>query len=165
MPQNVFDSQVIELTSEIPGSGSVCFDPENVLLEGSYSDQLSAYRAKKAWIEALERCFLLDVSHDFHVRVASSYTDSKFVLKCEFTTACARYAFWRLTNQQAPEAQYIIETGHIPRGESRHEDFLEVQDLKPIEEYDPLVLRGGDSENRQNRSVKYWISKLMERLS
>ncbi len=166
MPQNVFESQLIELTSEIPVGTSVLFDPENVRLEGAYNDELSAFRAKRVWVEALERCFLLDSDHDFDIRVSSSVDEGRFVLRCDFETACARYAFWRLTNQQAPEAQYMIETAHIPRGESRHEEFLEAPDLKPIRDEGPLVLRGGRAQGGNlGDSVKYWIDKLIERLS
>jgi hypothetical protein len=166
MPQNVFESQVIELTAEIPANTCVCFDPENVRLEGAYKDQLSAYRAKRVWIEALERCFLLDLTHDFNVTVTSKVSEGKFTLRCDFFTACARYAFWRLTNHQAPEAQYMIETGHIPRGESRHEDFLEAPDLRPIADDGPLVM--GSEEAQQGnlgKSVKYWLDRIMQKLS
>ena len=82
MPQNVFDSQVVELTPETSGRTCVIFDPENVRLEGGYKDQISAYRAKRIWVEALERCFLLDMGHDFQISVASNIAESHFVLRC-----------------------------------------------------------------------------------
>ena len=56
----------------------------------------------------------------------------RFMLRAHFVSACARYAFWRLTNCQAPETQYIMETAHIPVCESRHDDILSVPDMQPL---------------------------------
>lgn len=135
MQEKVRSQNVINLTDEIlRASPLVRFDPERILLQGSYEDQLSAYRARKIWQETFERCFLLDDGHDFECNVISDYESHSFTLRCYFLTACARYAFWRLTNQQAPEAQYMIETAHIPHCESRHTELLCAPDLAPVEE-------------------------------
>jgi hypothetical protein len=107
----------------------VCFDPEEAVLEGTYLDELSAYRARRVWTETFETNFLLEPNHDFIFRVLSSLEGRKFVLKCDFATACGRYAFWRLTRNQAPEAQYLIETAHIPQADSRREETLHTADL------------------------------------
>jgi len=168
MYQNVFESQVVELTSEISGEPCVSFDPEHVRLEGVYGDQLSAYRAKRGWIDALEKCFLLDLSHDFNIAVVSSYADNRFILRCEFVTACARYAFWRLTNHQAPEAQYSIETAHVARGASQHDEFVSCPDLVPFQstESAPLVL--GDTLNDRGNiasTVREVFGKIVKSLS
>ena len=167
MLQNVFNSQVIELTSEITDGPCVSFDPERVRLEGIYHDQISAYRAKRAWIEALERCFLLDLSHDFSIAVSSAYDEGRFTLHCDFLTACARYAFWRLTNHQAPEAQYTIETAHIPRGESRLDDFVAAPDLSPLrpEHHDPLVLQGDGHRGNLADTVRSVFERIVKSLS
>ena len=134
MQQERIGAQQIELTREISFPGSVFFDSDAIVLQGSYADQLSAYRARKTWVETLESCFLLDQGHDFVISVHSSLEDSRFNLICEFKSACARYAFWRLTNHQAPEAEYLIETAHIPTSESRHEDFLFAPDMRSVVE-------------------------------
>lgn len=126
--------QDIELTREIGFPGDVTFDPEQVTLQGTYGDQLSLYRARRAWKETFESCFLLDPGHDFEIRVSSSVAEGRFTLVCSFLTACGRYAFWRLTSEQAPEAQYLIETAHLPQGESVQSDFLSAPDLRPAVE-------------------------------
>jgi hypothetical protein len=97
----------------------VCFDPNEVTLEGCYRDQLSLYRAKRVWKLALEGNFLLESEHDFTIVAASNVGEMRYLLKCNFLTACGRYAFWRLTHNQAPEAQNLIETAHIPDGEAK----------------------------------------------
>jgi hypothetical protein len=165
MPQNVFDSQVAEVTPEIPRNTCVCFDPENVRLEGFYGDQISAYRARRMWVEALERCFLLDLGHDFEVTVHSDLPNSRFKLRCEFVTACARYAFWRLTNQQAPEAQYLIETGHIPRCESHYEEFTSAPDLKPLEEpSEPPFVEDSRLQGNIGGTVRQLLTRIFQSL-
>jgi len=141
-----------DLAENIELSDGVCFDPDNVSLRGCYSDELSAHRAKRLWVETLENCFLLEEGHDFSVRVRASLEKAQFVLVCEFGTACARYAFWRLTNNQAPEAQYVIETAHIPVCDSRQEDILRAPDMKSIHE-EPFILRGsGDADGKSGLS-------------
>lgn len=132
MHQN--DSQALNFWTSESSSGDVRFDPENVTLKGNYRDELSAYRAKQIWNEALESHFLLDFGQDFALTVTSHSEEGRFELSCDFKSACARYAFWRLTNHQAPEVQYVIETAHIPNCELRHEEFLTAPDLRSTEE-------------------------------
>lgn len=117
----------------------VRFDTEQARLHGEYSDQLSAYRAKRVWEATLERNFLLDPEHDFSLKVVSEVAAHEFLLTCIFHTACARYALWRLTNEQALEAQYAIETAHVPTGQ--FEAMLRSPDLAPWQP-EPLVLQG-----------------------
>lgn len=126
--------QDIDLTREISFQGDITFDPEAVSLTGSYGDQLSLYRARKSWKETLENCFLLDAGHDFEIRVSSRLANGEFMLSCRFLTACGRYAFWRLTSEQAPEAQYLIETGHLPNSNFRLNDLISAPDLRPAVE-------------------------------
>lgn len=124
-------SELIELTEEVSSLDGVRFDPNSVTLEGLYGDEVSAYRAKKTWLETLKASFLLEPGHDFELSVAHDEGAERYILACAFKTACARYAFWRLTNHQAPEAQYQIETGHIPQCDSREADFLRAPDMRP----------------------------------
>lgn len=167
MPQNLFDSHVVEIAPEAVRSTCVCFDPENVRLEGNYADQISAYRARRIWAETLERCFLLDQGHDFDVRVVSDLARARFTLRCSFTTACARYAFWRLTNQQAPEAQYLIETAHIPRCESHHDEFVAAPDLHSINESEtiPLVEHPISERGNLRGTVRQLLDRLMQKFT
>ena len=152
--------QPIELTEELPSGGGVYFDSENLLLQGAYTDQISAYRAKRSWAEALEANFLLESGNDFKIRVAEDHNASTFVLNCKFITACGRYAFWRLTNNQAPEAQYLIETGHIPQCESSHTQLMQAPDLKPVRE-EPTILGKVAEENSKLAS---WIRGIIKRM-
>jgi len=107
------ETQIIDFENFVP---EVSFDLDRIVLEGYYADELSAYRAKKTWAKTLETSFLLDLDFDFKVIVER--TDQPFYsVRCDFSTACGRYAFWRLTHNQAPEIQYIIRTAHIPSTE------------------------------------------------
>jgi hypothetical protein len=90
------------------------YDSERLMLEGVYLDEVTAYRARKGWIEAFETNFLLEDRIDFRVRVVQLAQKGRFGVTCEFLTACGRYAFWRLTHHQAPEVQFILETAHLP---------------------------------------------------
>jgi hypothetical protein len=81
------------------------YDADAVTLLGKYSDELSAHRSKRSWIELLNSYFLLEPDRDYDIFVEAILEEEHFVLSCFFTSACGRYAFWRLVNQQAPEAE------------------------------------------------------------
>jgi len=130
--------QVIELTRELPISEAVHFDCEGVTLLGTYQDELSLHRAKKNWTNILESNFLLEPEYDYSLSHSSLLKEGNFALQCHFLTACGRYAFWRLTNDQAPEAQYMIETAHIPNAELRELEFSMAPDMSPINSVAPL---------------------------
>lgn len=126
------DNQVIELIQELSSSNAVFFDGEKVSLIGTYADQLSAYRAKRSWVETLETFFLLEEGRDLKFMVDSDLESQSHILRCNFLSACARYAFWRLTNEQAIEAQYILETAHIPHCQARKSEFDFATQLKSL---------------------------------
>ena len=130
----VQEPQVVNLTDDFSERECVSFDPEALALEGNYNDELSAHRAKRSWTNVLETTFLLDKGHDFKLRVVNP--EANYLLRCEFTTACGRYAFWRLTNNQAPEAQYQIETAHIPNAEAHALNLLHAADMQRASESD-----------------------------
>lgn len=90
------------------------YDSDRLTLSGVYLDEITAYRARKRWIEALEINFLLEERHDFSIKVRSSHGGKLYKVRCDFQTACGRYAFWRLTHHQAPEVQFLLETAHLP---------------------------------------------------
>ena len=145
------DRQVIELTKELLGAESVLFDPHEVSLRGVYNDELSLYRAKKNWATILETNFLLEHEYDYSISRKVESDEGIYTLRCHFLTACGRYAFWRLTNDQAPEAQYLIETAHIPNAESRIDDFKGAPDMRPIYDY----LDDSIADSKDNLSTKY----------
>lgn len=120
----------------------VSYDSESISLCGLYSDELSAHRAKKIWIEAFTASFLLEEEHDFNITIQRE-NDKRYLMICHFNTACARYAFWRITNGQAQEVKSLIETAHIPVCDSRREDILHAPDLKSIHDnpYTPARVR------------------------
>jgi hypothetical protein len=112
-----------------PGMLGLWYDPERLIVEGVYQDEVTAYRARRRWIEALEKNFLLEESLDFSLKVRCSRGGRNFRVRCDFLTACGRYAFWRLTHHQAPEVQFLLETAHLPHSIpsfSREEDEFEV---------------------------------------
>ncbi len=144
--------QHIELYDIISAEG-VTFDPDQLILKGCYADELSAHRARKLWIETLSANFLLDKDYDYSIQISSSPEANVFLLSCNFITACACYAFWRITNNQAPEAQYVIETAHIPMCASRHEDILRAPDLRPVHE-ESMLYSGKYSYRRDSGLFK-----------
>ncbi|MBL7663428.1 hypothetical protein JNK13_11815 [bacterium] len=85
--------------------GVLSFDADGTTLIGRYTDELSAYRAKRKWIEILKKHFLLDQGRDYELSILVNPVNKYFALNCYFTSACGRYAFWRLVNNQAPEAE------------------------------------------------------------
>lgn len=90
------------------------YDAEKLILEGIYLDEVSAYRARRSWIKTFEMNFLLEEIHDFKVKVVFERDEGRYHVQCTFTSACGRYAFWRLTHHQAPEVQFTLETAHLP---------------------------------------------------
>lgn len=113
----MFD-QGIGVTAEGVSEGRMLglwYDPDRLIIEGIYCDELTAYRARRRWIEALKVHFLLDDGEDFSLKVKLLRSNRHFKVQCNFLTACGRYAFWRLTHHQALEVQCILETAHLPR--------------------------------------------------
>lgn len=142
----------------------VCYDPDSITLEGWYTDELSAFRARRNWADTLQSQFLLE-EQDFSLQVTHVAQADRYLLKCGFLSACARYAFWRLTNGQAPEAQYLIETAHIPGGESNFEDFLRAPDMREASQSGPLVLGAPGEGPLLNSNWFDWVKKLFGKMS
>jgi hypothetical protein len=151
-----------QLATQTETFQGVCFDPDNVVLEGIYSDEISAHRAKRRWVTTLEGCFLLDKGLDYEISVASNTEIRSFRLSCRFISACARYAFWRLTNSQAPEAQYIIETAHIPECESRIMDFASAPDMTHISQLEANLEQHFGNVESVGTILKRILNKLIK---
>ncbi len=98
-----------------PEGVGLWYDSDRLTLSGVYLDEITAYRARKRWIEALEINFLLEERHDFAIKVRAAHGGKLYKVRCDFQTACGRYAFWRLTHHQAPEVQFLLETAHLPQ--------------------------------------------------
>lgn len=158
MSFDLANEQLVELSEEFDNQVSVLFDSDQVTLEGRYEDELSIFRARKVWTEVLETNFLLEKGDDFKFGTVTDLDEKRFVLKCSFSTACGRYAFWRLVNSQAPESQYLIETAHIPDGASHHFELLRAPDLRSASESDHFH----ESDIKAWRFVR-WMRRLLER--
>ncbi len=100
--------------AEAPQGLGLWYDAERLILEGAYLDEITAYRARRRWIQTFEMNFLLEGDHDFRLKVIFEDESHRFFVRCTFLTACGRYAFWRLTHHQAPEVQFMLETAHLP---------------------------------------------------
>lgn len=111
-------TEFLETSSYGSNGVGLWYDSDRLLLEGIYLDEITAYRARKKWIEALETNFLLEERHDFTIKVRRAARGEHYSVRCGFASACGRYAFWRLTHHQAPEVQFLLETAHLP-----HVDF------------------------------------------
>lgn len=96
----------VELNSVHSREG-LTFDAGNVKVCSRYTDELAAYRSRKNWKEVLNSYFLLDESRDYKVEInpVELENSKEFEVVCHFNSACGRYAFWRLVNHQAPEAE------------------------------------------------------------
>lgn len=82
------------------------FHADGAALITAFSDELAAYRARKIWVDAFRNYFLLEKDRDYEIWVNPSIQDEQcFVLSACFSSACGRYAFWRLINQQCPEVE------------------------------------------------------------
>jgi hypothetical protein len=81
------------------------FDADTVTLLGKFTDEFSAYRGRKQWMEVFAHYFLLERTRDYDTEVGAIEGTDYFFLRCTFSSACGRYAFWRLVNHQALEAE------------------------------------------------------------
>jgi len=97
-----FDSTSTDLSKMKSG---LLFDAEGVTLISRCSDELAAYRIRRQWSEVLANYFLLEQERDYEMSILSLPENNYHVLNCFFISACGRYAFWRLINDQAPEAE------------------------------------------------------------
>ncbi len=143
---------------EIPYFEGVCFDPDTDTIHGNYVDELSAYRAKKAWLEALKFNFSLKADSDLIVAIETTEMNS-FVLSCRFYSSTAKYAFWKITNNQSPEAQYIIETAHIPICDSRYDEILTAPDLRSVYELSTNSRQSLITGSKLNEILQKIVSK------
>ncbi len=126
------------------GDQGLIFDAEGVTLVGRFSDELSAYRARKQWREVLKTYFLLEEQRDYDMSVMSSPENGYNLLSCFFTSACGRYAFWRLINDQAPEAEEKLgEANLVPVGGSK--SFMS-SIWSSHDAHKSKVMEGGDEE-------------------
>jgi hypothetical protein len=143
----------------------VCFDPDAICLMGIYRDEIAVFRARRRWSQILEAFFALKSEEDYCFETRALIDSNEFRLVCRFNSPCGRYAFWRLTNAQAPEAQYEIETAHIPDSPSKNIEMVLAPDLQNILE-SPLVLHGlpAHVEYKKNKSLIGLLASVVKRV-
>jgi hypothetical protein len=100
--KSVAEFTSVDISRAKPG---LIYDAEGVTLIGKYTDELSAHRARREWQSILSSHFLLESDRDYELKTFCELEDNQFLLSCTFMSACGRYAFWRLVNRQAPEAE------------------------------------------------------------
>lgn len=109
-PENLFEAAKISVAEE------------ESLITGTYTHELTLHRAKKLWEQVLESYFLLDRHTDFLIKTRANHETGEYSLWCFFTSACGRYACWRIAHDHAPEALALIEVAHIPQATSKDLD-------------------------------------------
>lgn len=104
-----------DLQTNLPeGTPGLVFDADSITLLGKFTDELSVYRAKKTWAQVLANYFLLESGRDYEMNIMRPETQGQeYALRCVFGSACGRYAFWRLVNRQAPDAEAKLYTTNI----------------------------------------------------
>ena len=96
----------------------LAFHADGAALIIAFSDELAAYRARKVWTETFRNYFLLERDRDYEIWVSqTAQEDDCFVLSACFVSACGRYAFWRLINQQCPEVEKRLMGIRLPTKE------------------------------------------------
>ena len=112
-------------TETVKSRRGLIFDSEGVNLTGQFNDELGVYRARKLWVQTLNNYFLLERERDYDMEIVVDAERGSWKLNCTFLSACGRYAFWRLINHQAPEAELRLSGASI--GERRAD-----QEIAPL---------------------------------
>ncbi|HMO01419.1 MAG TPA: hypothetical protein PKD37_04670 [Oligoflexia bacterium] len=136
-----------------PACKAIYFSKENLTIFAKYQDEISAYRARRKWLKTLDEYFFLDDASDFILQQARSSGEDEYYLICQFVSPAARYAFFRLVNLQALEAQYQLETAH-------HGKVFDFTD----EYYNNYRLDKKTTRSILSRALSWLLSKIKERL-
>ncbi len=110
--QSNTSNNIIDLNQNVKYLSDISYDLTLYTITGTYDDEISLFRAKKFWAQAFNDVFLLEKKYDFNFKLKKDL--NKFQLICSFVSACGRYAFWRINNNQNPEVKYLIEISHMP---------------------------------------------------
>ena len=133
------------------------YDADSVTLIGKYSDELSTHRAKKNWVELFSSYFLLEPERDYTIRVDTSISKNHYVLSCIFTSACGRYAFWRLVNQQAPDAEKQLGRTIVMNGKMQRADHIRTEDECTV-----WICGALDEQIRQTRETQNLLDRIIK---
>ncbi len=101
-----------ENSQSVVDENVVTYDTDKVSILGEFDNEMAAYRTRKEWVQILANYFLVERDRDYSLNIEALKNDKKnqtrFKLECSFSSACGKYAFWRLINNQAPEAEKLI---------------------------------------------------------
>lgn len=140
-----YDTSSADQTSPNPVTieieNGLTYNADQVSIEGAYSDEISLQRVKKTWCTILETDFLLIPKTDFQFQKVQNPNTGNFGIKCVFTSACGRYAFWRLLNEQVPEVQFLLETAHESHRFRDYHSFIESVTSSDLKDKKPLIQR------------------------
>lgn len=131
------DSQESRPAIEI--EGGLTYNADRLCIEGNYSDELSQHRARKTWCTILETDFLLIPEADFQFTMEKDLEQNQFQIACAFKSACGRYAFWRLINEQVPEVQFLLETAHLSHRFKDYTSIIEQMEHGPQQRGEKLL--------------------------
>lgn len=132
------------------------YDAEGITLIGKFGDQISAYRAKREWHKILSSHFILEAEKDYELKTYCSLENNLFIIDCSFISACGRYAFWRLINRQAPEAeQKLNRSGE--KIQKPNKGFLASQENKQT----AFVISSIEEQIENNKENKTLIGRLI----
>ena len=151
------DFTSVDLTKAKPG---LIYDAEGVPLFGKYQDELSAHRARRDWQAVLGSHFLLENERDYELSVFSSLEEGQFLLSCNFVSACGRYAFWRLVNRQAPEAEQRL-NGQRERIQKSAKSFMGAN-WNPDKKETTFVVNALEEQMQRNEENKSLVNRLLQ---
>lgn len=140
---------------------SIVYDTSNVSLISRFVDEISAYRARKQWVAVFHDHFLLDTERDYEITVCPSTGGEEYILSCLFSSACGRYAFWRLINHQAPEAEAALH--HSPSSKGKKSQQIVADFGATAEGAEPYLLADPNALKRRRRKDT-WYQNLMRTL-
>lgn len=141
------------------GKPGLIFDADTVTLIGKFTDEFSAHRGRKQWGEVLAHYFLLERSRDYDVEVGAIEGTDYFFLRCTFSSACGRYAFWRLVNHQALEAEEKL---HAPNMVNRKAARFLLGSIWNFGHDSPWVLPGEQPKILRKRQGSKVFKSLLE---
>lgn len=119
--------------------GGLTYNADLLSIEGTYSDELSRHRARKTWCTVLETDFLLIPGADFQFSVQPTTEANQYKIACSFKSACGRYAFWRLINEQVPEVQFLLETAHMSHRFKDYNTLIAEMETPPARRLEVLM--------------------------
>ncbi len=156
-------SNIIKQNQDIKLFGSISFNPDAYTIVGKYFDEISLFRAKKFWAQAFEDVFLLEKQHDFKFSAQKSSDSNEFTLSCQFLSACGRYAFWRINNNQNPEVKYLIEVSHMPSTFQNYDEIINSMPKFNITTDSDILNNVEEKTNNISEILKKIVSKICKK--